>query len=74
MTVAGVLHDLPKPPCAATQNPSSRKILRLPEAQLDRFMFQIDVPYPSLEAERRMLLPTTGEDDEIAQRFSRQRS
>ena len=29
-------------------------------------MFQIDVPYPSLEAERRMLFATTGEEDEMA--------
>ena len=68
VTVAGVRHDLPKPfHVLATQNPIEQEgTYPLPEAQLDRFMFQIDVPYPSLEAERRMLFATTGEDDEMA--------
>src|SRR4029078_13471031 len=68
VTVAGVRHDLPKPfHVLATQNPiDPGGTYPLPEAQLDRFMFQIDVPYPSLEAERRMLFATTGEDDEMA--------
>ena len=35
----------------------------LPEAQLDRFLTQIDVNYPDIEAERRMLLATTGSQD-----------
>src|SRR5687767_64020 len=69
VTVAGVRHDLPKPfHVLATQNPIEQEgTYPLPEAQLDRFMFQIDVPYPSLEAERRMLFATTGEDDEMAE-------
>ena len=51
----------------ATQNPIEQEgTYPLPEAQLDRFIFEIDVPYPSLEAERRMLFATTGEDDEMA--------
>jgi MoxR-like ATPase len=68
VTVAGVRHDLPKPfHVLATQNPIEQEgTYPLPEAQLDRFMFQIDVPYPSLEAERRMLFATTGEDDVMA--------
>jgi MoxR-like ATPase len=68
VTVAGVRHDLPKPfHVLATQNPIEQEgTYPLPEAQLDRFMFQIDVPYPSLEAERRMLFATTGEEDEMA--------
>jgi MoxR-like ATPase len=68
VTVAGVRHDLPKPfHVLATQNPIEQEgTYPLPEAQLDRFMFQIDVPYPSLEAERRMLFATTGEDDALA--------
>ena len=68
VTVAGVRHDLPKPfHVLATQNPIEQEgTYPLPEAQLDRFMFQIDVPYPSLEAERRMLFATTGQDDEMA--------
>ncbi len=67
VTVAGVRHDLPRPfHVLATQNPIEQEgTYPLPEAQLDRFMFEIDVPYPSLEAERRMLFATTGgEDDE----------
>ena len=44
----------------ATQNPLEQEgTYPLPEAQLDRFLLQIDVGYPDLEAERRMLLATT---------------
>ena len=68
VTVAGVRHDLPRPfHVLATQNPIEQEgTYPLPEAQLDRFMFEIDVPYPSLEAERRMLFATTGSDDDEA--------
>ena len=68
VTVAGVRHDLPRPfHVLATQNPIEQEgTYPLPEAQLDRFMFEIDVPYPSLEAERRMLYATTGSEDESA--------
>jgi len=61
ITVAGVRHDLPRPfHVLATQNPVEQEgTYPLPEAQLDRFLVQIDVPYPSLEAERRMLFATT---------------
>jgi len=48
----------------ATQNPLEQEgTYPLPEAQLDRFLMQIDVNYPGLEAERRMLLQTTGLDE-----------
>jgi MoxR-like ATPase len=69
VTVAGVRHDLPRPfHVLATQNPIEQEgTYPLPEAQLDRFLFEIDVPYPSLEAERRMLFATTGEKDEAAE-------
>jgi MoxR-like ATPase len=62
VTVAGVRHDLPRPfHVLATQNPIEQEgTYPLPEAQLDRFLFEIDVPYPALEAERRMLFATTG--------------
>ena len=62
ITVAGVRHDLPRPfHVLATQNPIEQEgTYPLPEAQLDRFMLEIDVPYPDLEAERRMLFSTTG--------------
>ena len=49
----------------ATQNPIEQEgTYPLPEAQLDRFLVQIDVPYPSLDAERRMLFATTGAAEE----------
>ena len=67
VTVAGVRHNLPNPfHVLATQNPIEQEgTYPLPEAQLDRFLLEIDVPYPSLEAERRMLFATTGtEEDE----------
>ncbi|MEL6507719.1 MAG: MoxR family ATPase, partial [Pseudomonadota bacterium] len=62
VTVAGARHDLPQPfHVLATQNPIEQEgTYPLPEAQLDRFLMQIDVPFPDLEAERRMLAETTG--------------
>ena len=66
VTVAGVRHDLPRPfHVLATQNPIEQEgTYPLPEAQLDRFLFEIDVPYPPLDAERRMLFATTGTAEE----------
>ena len=63
VTVAGQSHDLPSPfHVLATQNPLEQEgAYPLPEAQLDRFLLQIDVTYPERSAERRMLLETTGE-------------
>ncbi len=62
VTVAGVRHDLPAPfHVLATQNPLEQEgTYPLPEAQLDRFLLQIDVVYPDRDAERRMLFETTG--------------
>src|SRR5579883_1004772 len=62
VTVAGARHDLPRLfHVLATQNPLEQEgTYPLPEAQLDRFLLQIDVDYPDLEAEREMLLATTG--------------
>ena len=62
VTVAGARHDLPSPfHVLATQNPLEQEgTYPLPEAQLDRFLMQVDVLYPELEAERRILLETTG--------------
>ena len=62
VTVAGVRHDLPAPfHVLATQNPLEQEgTYPLPEAQLDRFLLQIDVVYPDRNAERRMLFETTG--------------
>ncbi|WP_279479961.1 MoxR family ATPase [Aureimonas sp. SK2] len=70
VTVAGERHDLPAPfHVLATQNPLEQEgTYPLPEAQLDRFLCQVDVHYPSIEAERRILLATTGvaEDKAVA--------
>ena len=65
VTVAGQRYDLPKPfHVLATQNPIEQEgTYPLPEAQLDRFLMQIDVPYPDRAAERRILIETTGEAD-----------
>ena len=65
VTVAGTRHDLPQPfHVLATQNPIEQEgTYPLPEAQLDRFIVQVDISYPSLEAERRMLFSTTGNDE-----------
>jgi MoxR-like ATPase len=62
VTVAGVAHDLPRPfHVLATQNPIEQEgTYPLPEAQLDRFLVQIDVPYPDRDTEREILLATTG--------------
>jgi MoxR-like ATPase len=61
VTVAGQRYDLPKPfHVLATQNPLEQEgTYPLPEAQLDRFLMQIDVGYPERDAERQMLLTTT---------------
>ncbi len=68
VSVAGQYHPLPSPfHVLATQNPLEQEgTYPLPEAQLDRFLMQIDVGYPDLEAERRMLIATTGATEEKA--------
>jgi MoxR-like ATPase len=62
VTVAGARYDLPTPfHVLATQNPLEQEgTYPLPEAQLDRFLMEIDVDYPDREAERRILFDTTG--------------
>ncbi len=62
VTIAGHHHDLPAPfHVLATQNPLEQEgTYPLPEAQLDRFLMQIDVHYPDIDAERRILVETTG--------------
>ncbi|MGR3514068.1 MAG: AAA family ATPase [Paracoccaceae bacterium] len=62
VTVAGAAHDLPAPfHVLATQNPIEQEgTYPLPEAQLDRFLVQIDVPYPDRDTERDILIATTG--------------
>ena len=65
VTIAGVRHDLPRPfHVLATQNPIEQEgTYSLPEAQLDRFLMQIDVDYPDREAERRIIFDTTGVEE-----------
>ena len=62
VSIAGATNDLPRPfHVLATQNPIEQEgTYPLPEAQLDRFLMQINIGYPSLEAEREVLLKTTG--------------
>jgi MoxR-like ATPase len=62
VTIAGQPHPLPKPfHVLATQNPIELEgTYPLPEAQLDRFLVQIDVPYPDRATERDILIATTG--------------
>jgi len=68
VSIAGRYHALPAPfHVLATQNPLEQEgTYPLPEAQLDRFLMRIDVDYPSREAEKRMLLATTGPAEDEA--------
>ncbi len=68
VSVAGERHDLPAPfHVLATQNPIEQEgTYPLPEAQLDRFLMQIDVTYPDRAAEKRILIETTGEHQAVA--------
>jgi MoxR-like ATPase len=61
VTVGGVTHPLPAPFLVlATQNPIEQEgTYMLPEAQLDRFLFMIQVDYPSLDEEEAILIKTT---------------
>ena len=70
VTIAGERHDLPSPfHVLATQNPLEQEgTYPLPEAQLDRFLMQIDVDYPDLEAERQILMETTGAEEATAEK------
>ncbi|MFL5043433.1 MAG: AAA family ATPase, partial [Xanthobacteraceae bacterium] len=58
-------HDVPRPfHVLATQNPIEQEgTYPLPEAQLDRFLMEIDVDYPDRDAERRILFETTGAEE-----------
>jgi len=68
VTVSGTKHILEKPFFVlATQNPIEQEgTYPLPEAQLDRFLVQIDVVYPDRATERDILLATTGESEDVA--------
>ncbi|MBR0671684.1 AAA family ATPase [Neoroseomonas soli] len=62
VAIGGEIHTLPVPfHVLATQNPIEQEgTYPLPEAQLDRFLLEIEVGYPDEDAERAMLLATTG--------------
>lgn len=70
VTVAGKRHDMAAPfHVLATQNPIEQEgTYPLPEAQLDRFLLQIDVTYPDRDAEREMMIATTGAEDKEPKR------
>ena len=63
VTTAGQTHALPEPFLVlATQNPIEQEgTYPLPEAQLDRFMFELRIGYPSREEEERIVTTTTGD-------------
>jgi MoxR-like ATPase len=65
VTVAGNRHDVPAPfHVLATQNPIEQEgTYPLPEAQLDRFLMQIDVGYPDHANERKIIFDTTGTEE-----------
>ncbi|WOI57099.1 MoxR family ATPase [Palleronia sp. LCG004] len=68
VTVAGQSHTLAAPfHVLATQNPIEQEgTYPLPEAQLDRFLVEIDVPYPDRATERDILLTTTGAEEAVS--------
>ena len=68
VSVGGTTYDLPRPfHVMATQNPLEQEgTYPLPEAQLDRFLMEIDVDYPDRDAERRILFETTGAEETLA--------
>ncbi|MAU23148.1 MAG: AAA family ATPase [Martelella sp.] len=68
VTIAGQHYDLPRPfHVLATQNPLEQEgTYPLPEAQLDRFLLQVNVDYPDIASERRILLETTGAEEGTA--------
>lgn len=70
VTIAGQAYRLPEPfHVLATQNPIEHEgAYPLPEAQLDRFLLQVDVPYPDKDTERRILIETTGLNEAQPQR------
>lgn len=70
VSVAGLYHDLPKPfHVLATQNPIEQEgTYPLPEAQLDRFLMQVNIGYPDRVAEKQMLVATTGITESVPQK------
>ncbi|MEM9059387.1 MAG: MoxR family ATPase [Pseudomonadota bacterium] len=71
VTVAGEDRQLDRPfHVLATQNPIEQEgTYPLPEAQLDRFLLQIDVDYPTRDEERDILIATTGSQDAVCEQI-----
>ncbi len=69
VTIAGKTYEMAEPfHVLATQNPIEQEgTYPLPEAQLDRFLLQIDVGFPSRDTEREILLATTGFGEAVAE-------
>ena len=68
VSIAGTTHAIPRPfHVLATQNPIEQEgTYPLPEAQLDRFLMQVDIGYPDLAAEREIVLrPETSDVAEV---------
>jgi len=67
VTVNGVRYELARPLFVlATQNPIEQEgTYPLPEAQLDRFMFNVVIDYPTAAEEHRILAATTGDDEPV---------
>ncbi len=65
VTIAGEQYPLPKPfHVIATQNPIEQEgTYPLPEAQLDRFLMQVNIHYPDKKSEKKILLETTQNQD-----------
>jgi MoxR-like ATPase len=68
VTAAGKVHELPRPFFVmATQNPIEMEgTYTLPEAQLDRFLFKVDMPYPPARVLDTILERTTGDQARVA--------
>jgi MoxR-like ATPase len=73
VTVNGDTHALRNPfLLMATQNPLEQDgTYPLPEAQLDRFLIKVNFGYPDEEAERRIMIETTGTSEDIRELFNR---
>src|SRR4051812_48761073 len=72
VTVGGVRYPLERPLFVlATENPIEQEgTYPLPEAQLDRFMFNVVIDYPAADDERRILAETTTSADRAASHVS----
>lgn len=76
VTIAGQRYILQQPfTVMATQNPIEQEGTNpLPEAQLDRFLMRLDVDYPDLEAEKKVMILTTGTSTDLRALFEKSAS